>query len=52
MSLASAAAFLVFMMRIGLLAGIERTETMGQTLASAHWDRHIDPNREWIDRQA
>lgn len=51
-SMASAAAFLVCMMRIGLLAGIEHTETMGQTLASAHWDRHIDPDREWIDRQA
>ncbi len=51
-SLAAAVAALVFIVKLGVLTGIERTESLGQALASAHWDRHIDPNHEWLERQA
>lgn len=51
-SLSAAAAVLVLMMRAGVLSGVKETQALGQTLASAHWDRHIDPTGEWLQRQA
>ena len=43
-----AAALLMLVMRTGLLSGVEHTRAVGQQLASAHWDRHIDPDGEWM----
>jgi len=51
-SLGAVAATLMLMARVGILAGVEQTQSMGQTLASAHWDRHIDPDGEFLQRQA
>lgn len=48
-SLSAAAALLTLVVRAGVLTGIERTQAMGEQLASAHWDRHIDPQGEWIE---
>ena len=36
-------------MRIGVMAGFEHTRELGNQLAAAHWDRHIDPNHEFLD---
>ncbi len=49
-SLATVVAVFFLIMRIGLLGGIERTQEMGEQLADAHWQRHIDPTGEWLDR--
>lgn len=43
------AAVLVLVMRIGVMAGFEHTRELGNQLAAAHWDRHIDPNHEFLD---
>ena len=43
------AALMVLTVRTGILCGIEETREVGQTLAALHWDRHIDPAREWIN---
>ena len=51
-SLSAVAAVIVLVVRVGIISGIERTEAMGQALAAAHWDRHIDPDHEWLDRIA
>jgi len=51
-SLGAVAAGLMLMARVGILAGVEQTQSMGQALASAHWDRHIDPDGEFLQRQA
>jgi len=47
-SLASAAAVLLLVARIGVFSGFERTRQLGQQLADAHWQRHIDPNGEFL----
>ena len=47
-SLSAVAAMIVLIIRVGIISGFERTEALGQALASAHWDRHIDPNHEWL----
>jgi anti-sigma factor RsiW len=49
-SLSAVAALIVLIIRVGILSGLERTQALGQALASAHWDRHIDPDHEWLDR--
>jgi hypothetical protein len=43
------AASLVLVVRVGVMTGVYRTRDLGQQLAAAHWDRHIDPNHEWLD---
>ena len=48
-SLAAAASLLVLLMRMGIMGGFEQTRRMGEQLAAAHWNRHIDPNREFLD---
>jgi hypothetical protein len=50
-SLASAAAVLLMLMRVGILSGFEHTHQLGQQLADAHWNRHIDPDGEFFGRQ-
>ena len=47
-SLASAAAVLLVAMRIGIFSGFEHTRQLGQQLADAHWQRHIDPDGEFL----
>ncbi len=48
-SLAAAAALLLVAARAGLFTGLERTRDLTRQLASLHWDRHIDPDNEWLD---
>jgi hypothetical protein len=48
-SLGAAAAMLLLVARAGVTTGLERTQSLGQKLASLHWDRHIDPDGEWLD---
>jgi hypothetical protein len=48
-SLGAVAAMLVLVTRAGINAGVKETRELGQRLAAAHWDRHIDPNHEWLD---
>lgn len=48
-SLSGAAAVLALCARAGVNAGFDRTRDLGQQLASAHWERHIDPNHEWFE---
>ncbi len=48
-SLAAAASLLLLLMRVGIMSGFEQTRRMGEQLAAAHWDRHIDPDREFLD---
>lgn len=48
MTLASAAAGLMVVLRFGAIAGWERVEADGQRLAAAHWERHVDPTGEWM----
>lgn len=43
------AAVLVLVVRIGVMAGFEQTRELGNQLAMAHWDRHIDPDHEFLD---
>ena len=43
-----AAAGLILLLRTGIFTGFERTQEYGETLASLHWDRHIDPDGEWM----
>jgi len=47
--LGAVAAVLVLVVRFGMVAGFEQTRDLGQQLAAAHWDRHIDPNNEFLD---
>jgi hypothetical protein len=47
-SVGAAAAVVMLAMRSGLLTGIERTRQAGEQLAEAHWQRHIDPNGEYL----
>lgn len=44
----AAAALLVLVLRTGTQQGINRTVTLGQKLASLHYERHIDPDGEWL----
>lgn len=48
-SLAAAASLLLLLMRMGIMSGFEQTRRMGEQLATAHWNRHIDPDREFLD---
>ncbi|NLX12810.1 MAG: hypothetical protein GXY44_04045 [Phycisphaerales bacterium] len=48
-SLAAAASLLMLLMRMGIMTGFEQTRRMGEQLAAAHWNRHIDPDREFLD---
>lgn len=43
------AAIIIVTLRVGAMVGIEQTKDLGDQLAAAHWDRHIDPNNEWLD---
>ncbi|GMU24680.1 MAG: hypothetical protein AMXMBFR13_47530 [Phycisphaerae bacterium] len=45
---AAAAAVLVLVTRASVDRGLARTRTMGEVLAERHWERHIDPGREWL----
>lgn len=47
-SLAAAAAVIMLVIRTGTLVGVERTRQLGEQLATAHWDRHIDPQGEFL----
>ena len=47
--LGAVAAVLMLVVRVGMVAGIEETRDLGEQLAAAHWDRHIDPNNEFLD---
>ena len=42
-------ALLLVVAQTGILSGFERTRDLGEQLASAHWDRHIDPDGEFLD---
>lgn len=48
MSLAAAAAVMILLIRTGTLMGFEQTRILGEQLAAAHWDRHIDPGGEFM----
>jgi hypothetical protein len=48
-SLGAVAALLVLVTRAGVNTGVQETRDLGERLAAAHWDRHIDPNHEWLD---
>jgi hypothetical protein len=48
-SLGAVAALLVLVTRAGVNTGVQETRDFGERLAAAHWDRHIDPNHEWLD---
>lgn len=50
-SLTSAAAVLLLLMRVGIFSGFEHTRQLGQQLADAHWQRHIDPDNEFLNPQ-
>lgn len=47
-ALAATAAGLLLVSRAGLLSGFERSRTLGHQLAALHWERHIDPEGEWL----
>ncbi len=47
--LGAVAAVLVLVVRAGMVAGFEETRELGKQLAAAHWDRHIDPDNEFLD---
>ncbi|MHC4442206.1 MAG: hypothetical protein ACYTF1_16380 [Planctomycetota bacterium] len=47
-TLSAAAAGLILLLRTGIFTGFEKTQDYGETLASLHWDRHIDPDGEWM----
>ena len=47
-SLGLVAAALLMVMRTGIIDGFERTRAAGARLAQEHWDKHIDPEREWF----
>ena len=49
MSMGVAASFMMLVLRAGLFGGLEKTQTLGEQLAQDHWDRHIDPDGEWLD---
>jgi hypothetical protein len=48
LSLGVAAAGLVLVTRASIFTGIERTRELGESLATRHWERHIDPDGEWF----
>ncbi len=48
--MSAAAALLIFVTRAGVTIGMERTRAAGEVLAEDHWNRHIDPNHEWLIR--
>jgi len=48
-TLGAAAALLILVMRAGVLTAVEETRAVGKQLAGIHWDRHIDPDHEWLD---
>ncbi len=47
MSLAAAAAMIMLVVRAGSLMGFEQTRLLREQLASAYWDRHVDPYGEF-----
>jgi len=49
LSLAAAAVLLFMVGRAGVTAGLEQSRDLGQQLANVHWERHIDPDGEWLD---
>jgi hypothetical protein len=50
LTMSASAAAILLLMRIGLVAGIEETRDLGEQMAAAHWERHIDPTGEWLPR--
>jgi len=50
-SLSAAAAVIILAIRAGTLTGFDKTQEYGETLASLHWERHIDPDGEWFGPQ-
>lgn len=50
LALSATAAAIVLLMRIGVIAGFEETRNLGEQMAAAHWERHIDPTGEWLPR--
>jgi hypothetical protein len=48
LSIAAAAAILMVIIRGGTIMGLEQTRILGEQLAAAHWDRHIDPGGEFL----
>ncbi len=47
-SAGAVAAMLVLVVRVGAYRGLEHTRSAGEHLAAVHWDRHIDPDHEWL----
>jgi hypothetical protein len=48
LSMGAAAACLTLIVRAGVNTGFEHTRQIGDQLASQHWQRHIDPDGEWM----
>jgi hypothetical protein len=48
LSLGVAAAGLVLLTRATIFTGLDRTRELGETLATRHWEQHIDPDGEWF----
>lgn len=49
-SVGVAAAFILLLMRFGMMSGIAKTEATGQALVE-NWHRHLDPDAEWFPPQ-
>jgi hypothetical protein len=52
LSVGAAAACVMLGMRVGVLSGVEQTRQLGEQLAQLHWQRHIDPDNEWLGPRA
>lgn len=52
LSLTAAAAVMMLVLRTGTLMGFEQTRLLTEQLAAAHWDRHIDPQGEFLGPRA
>ncbi len=50
LSAGAVAAGLFLMLRMGTLAGFQGAHYALRDLGSVHWNRHIDPNHEWLGR--
>lgn len=48
-SFGAAAAMLMLVARSGVQSGLEQAREAGEQLASVHWERHIDPDNEWLE---